>query len=233
MGVVARSNCATAVPTTGSGRGRHGRGVAAAAGGLRRLGSQGWATATTSCESCCTAANSYGSWAKSLHPPLDGAHQTRSQAVTTRRRQPSVSGDRRLRGWRPEGPEREETPDEAGKRTPGKAWCVMPSELVDSAVTASFSAGDSVVMDGCAAGPASLASCLPRRGCVTLSRTVSLRTASLWTSAWLIPSRWTSARRGAARRVVARGTVARHGSPTGGNVAGGSDAVALIWNNSC
>ena len=173
-------------------------------------------------------ANSYGGWANSLHPPLDGAHRTRSQAVTTRRRQSSVSGDRRLRGWRPEGPEREKMPDEAGKRTPGKGRCAMPSELVNSAVTASFSAGDSVVMDCRAAGPASLASCLPRCSCVTLSRTVLLQTASFWTSAWLIALQWASARRGAAQQVVARGTVARHGSP-----AGGSDVVALIGNNSC
>ena len=40
----------------------------------------------------------------------------------------------------------------------------VPSELVDSAVTAGFSAGDSVVMDGRASGPASSASCRSRRG---------------------------------------------------------------------
>ena len=54
---------------------------------------------------------------------------------------------------------------------PGKARCAMPSELVDAIVTASFSTGDSVVKDRRAAGPASSAPCLIRRGCVTLSRT--------------------------------------------------------------
>ena len=41
VGVVARSHCTAAAPTVVSDGGRQGRGVATAAGGLRRLGPQG------------------------------------------------------------------------------------------------------------------------------------------------------------------------------------------------
>ena len=83
-------------------------------------------------------ANSYSGWARSLHPPLGWRSSN------------TVSSERWLRGWRPEGLKREGTPDKAGKGkgAPGKARCVMLSEMVDSAVTADFSVGGSVVMNG-------------------------------------------------------------------------------------